>query len=58
VSYQRPVPFGDGICSRANIHVVEAGGLKHGPITHKGETLGYLIEGQLELAVETSVYTL
>ena len=38
--------------------MVEAGGHKHGPITHQGETLGYLIEGQIELTVETSIYTL
>jgi transcriptional regulator with XRE-family HTH domain len=58
VSYERLVPFGAGNLLEGNVHVIEPGGLKHDPITHQGETLGYVIEGQLELTVEASSYTL
>lgn len=58
VSYERLVPFGAGNLLEGNIHVIEAGGMKQDPITHQGETLGYVIEGQIELTVETSIYTL
>lgn len=58
VSYERLVPFGAGNLLEGNIHVVEPGGLKHDPITHQGETLGYVVEGQIELTVEATSYTL
>ncbi len=58
VSYERLVPFGAGNLLEGNIHVIEAGGAKHDPITHQGETLGYVIEGQLELTIEDTRYTL
>jgi transcriptional regulator with XRE-family HTH domain len=58
VSYERLVPFGAGNLLEGNIHVIEAGGLKIDPITHQGETLGYVIEGQIELTVESTSYLL
>ncbi|WOB06239.1 cupin domain-containing protein [Piscinibacter gummiphilus] len=58
VSYERLVPFGAGNLLEGNIHVVEPGGLKHDPITHQGETLGYVLDGQIELTVEATSYTL
>jgi transcriptional regulator with XRE-family HTH domain len=58
VSYERLVPFGAGNLLEGNIHVVEPDGAKHDPITHQGETLGYVIEGQLELTIENTLYTL
>jgi quercetin dioxygenase-like cupin family protein len=33
-------------------------GHKHDPITHQGETVGYVIEGQLELTIDTTAYVL
>jgi transcriptional regulator with XRE-family HTH domain len=58
VSYERLVPFGAGNLLEANIHVIEAGGSKVDPITHQGETLGYVVEGQLELTIEDTTYML
>jgi transcriptional regulator with XRE-family HTH domain len=58
VSYERLVPFGAGNLLEGNIHVVESGGAKIDPITHQGETLGYVIEGQLELTIEDTAYQL
>jgi len=58
VSYERLVPFGAGNLLECNIHVIEVDGAKQDPITHQGETVGYVIEGQLELTVETTLYKL
>jgi transcriptional regulator with XRE-family HTH domain len=58
VSYERLVPFAAGNLLECNIHVIEPGGSKSDPITHQGETVGYVIEGQLELTIETTAYNL
>lgn len=58
VSYERLVPFGAGNLLEGNVHVIEPDAKKHDPITHQGETLGYLLEGQLELTVEKTSFTL
>jgi len=58
VSYERLVPFAAGNLLEANIHRVEPGGEKIDSITHQGETVGYVIEGELEFAIEDTVYTL
>src|SRR4051794_26461103 len=58
VSYERLVPFAAGNLLECNIHVIEAGGSKSDRITHQGETVGYVIEGQLELTIETTAYNL
>jgi transcriptional regulator with XRE-family HTH domain len=58
ISYERLVPFGAGNLLECNIHVVEVDGAKQDPVTHQGETVGYVIEGQLELTVETTLYKL
>lgn len=58
VHYERLVPFGAGNLLEGNIHVVEPGGIKHDPITHQGETVGYVIQGSLELSIEGTTYTL
>jgi transcriptional regulator with XRE-family HTH domain len=58
VRYERLVPFGAGNLLEGNIHIVEPGGGKHDPITHQGETLGYVIHGNLELSIEGTLYLL
>ena len=58
VSYERLVPFGAGNLLEGNVHVVEPGGEKTDPITHQGESLGFVVEGQLELTIESTVYQL
>lgn len=58
VKYERLVPFGAGNLLECNVHIVEAGGSKNDPITHQGETIGYVLEGQLELTIDTTVYSL
>jgi transcriptional regulator with XRE-family HTH domain len=58
VKYERLVPFGAGNLLEGNIHVIEADGTKHDPITHQGETVGYVIQGHLELTIEGTQYML
>lgn len=58
IRYERLVPFGAGHLLEANIHVIEPGGAKLDQITHQGETLGFVVEGQLELTIETATYLL
>ena len=58
VKYERLVPFGAGNLLEGNIHVIEADGVKHDPITHQGETVGYVIKGRLELTIEGTKYVL
>lgn len=58
VQYERLVPFGAGNLLEGNIHVVAPGGMKNDPITHQGETVGFVIEGRLELTIEGTQYQL
>jgi len=58
VTYERLVPFGGGNLLEGNIHRIEPGAEKVDQITHQGETVGYLIEGELELTIEDTTYRL
>lgn len=58
ISYERMVSFGHGNLLEANIHVVEPGGGRIDRVTHQGETLGYVIEGSIELTIEETPYLL
>lgn len=58
VHYERLVPFGAGNLLEGNIHVIAPNGVKHDPITHQGETVGYVVQGQLELSIEGTTYLL
>ncbi|MCE4547300.1 MULTISPECIES: cupin domain-containing protein [unclassified Caballeronia] len=41
-----------------SIHVVEPGGSSDGKIEHKGEEIGYILQGDLELTIEDTTYFL
>jgi transcriptional regulator with XRE-family HTH domain len=58
VAYERLVPFAAGNLLECNIHVVAPAGHKQDLITHQGETVGYVIEGQIELTIDTAHYSL
>lgn len=58
VSYERMVSFGLGNLLEANIHIVEPGGGREDRVTHHGETIGYVLEGQIELTIEETSYLL
>lgn len=46
------VPFGDGRLLEGFVVVIEPGGHSGGQIQHKGEEVGYVLEGTLELTIE------
>lgn len=58
VRYERLVPFAAGNLLEGNIHRIDPGGSKEDLITHQGETVGYVIEGDLELTIEDTRYQL
>ena len=58
VTYERLVPFAAGNLLECNIHIVAPSGRKQDLITHQGETVGYVIEGQIELTIDTTSYAL
>jgi transcriptional regulator with XRE-family HTH domain len=58
VSLERLIPYHDGTLLQANIHIVGPGGSSDGQITHVGEEMGYLLEGQLELSVDGRKYSI
>jgi transcriptional regulator with XRE-family HTH domain len=58
ISYERMVSFARGNLLEANIHIVEPGGGREDRVTHEGETLGYVLEGQIELIIEKQAYLL
>lgn len=58
VALERLISTGRGMLLECNIHHVEAGGRTDGTISHEGEELGYVLEGQLELEVDGKKYRL
>lgn len=56
VSYERLVPLAAGNLLEANIHNVEPGGEKIDLITHQGEAVGILIDGEIELTIDGTTY--
>ena len=45
--------YGIGTAPKISVH---PGGEKDDPITHQGETLGYLLEGEIELDIDGTTY--
>jgi len=58
VTYERLVPLAAGHLLEGNIHIIQQGGEKIDTITHQGETLGYVLEGELELTIDDTTYHL
>jgi len=56
VTYERLVPLAAGNLLEANIHNVDPGGEKNDPITHQGEAVGYLLEGEIDLFIDGTTY--
>jgi transcriptional regulator with XRE-family HTH domain len=56
VFYERLVPLAAGNLLEANIHNIEPGGVKDDPITHQGEAVGYLLEGEIDLLIDGTTY--
>jgi transcriptional regulator with XRE-family HTH domain len=56
VTYERLVPLAAGNLLEANIHHVAPGGEKTDSITHQGETVGYLLEGEVDFVIDGTTY--
>jgi transcriptional regulator with XRE-family HTH domain len=52
------VPFGETHLLQAFIMIEEPGGQTQGILTHRGEEVGYVLEGELELTVNGNLYRL
>jgi transcriptional regulator with XRE-family HTH domain len=58
INLERISPFGDDQLLEANIHVIDPATDSGGEISHVGEEIGYVLEGELELKIEDRTYTL
>lgn len=51
-------PHGPENMLQGHIHIIAPGGGPEGTITHEGEELGYVLDGQIELSVDGDVFFL
>lgn len=58
INLERISPFGDDQLIEANIHVIDPGTDSGGEISHAGEEIGYVLEGELELIIEGRAHLL
>jgi transcriptional regulator with XRE-family HTH domain len=56
MTLERIIPQFRGMLLQANLLQIDPGGFSDGLIEHDGEEFGYVIEGELELAVSGSVH--
>lgn len=52
VQFERMIPHAEGRTLNANVHVVPPGCGSDGILRHRGEEVGYVLEGQIELVVD------
>jgi transcriptional regulator with XRE-family HTH domain len=55
---ERVVPHAPGVALQADIHLVGVGGASDGLISHAGEEVGYVLEGVVELIVDSRTWRL
>ena len=58
IRLERLVPHSEDTMIDGNIHIIEHGAWNGGEIKHKGQEVGYVIEGELTLAVGEKTYVL
>lgn len=58
ITLERLIPYAEDHLLQANLHIIEPGGRSDGTIAHRGEELGYVLEGELELTVDGQAYRL
>ncbi len=57
-SLERLVPVAEGRLLNGNVHVVPPGGGSNGTLVHRGEEVGFVITGFIELTVDCKVFLL
>lgn len=53
---ERLIPYAKGRQLNANLHVVPPGGGSAGVLSHDGEEVGFVIEGYIEISVDTETH--
>jgi mannose-6-phosphate isomerase-like protein (cupin superfamily) len=56
LTLERLIPYEQGRLLQGNIHNVAPNGGMNGPISHEGEEVGYVIEGQIELTIGSEIF--
>jgi transcriptional regulator with XRE-family HTH domain len=56
VQLERLIPYSREYLLQSNIHLIEPGGRTDGPISHAGEEIGYVLEGEIELTINGNRY--
>lgn len=52
------IPYESGRALEGTLMVIQPGGHSGGPLQHRGEEVGYVIEGELELVIEATTFRL
>jgi len=52
VQFERMIPHAEGRTLNANVHVVPPGSGSDGILRHRGEEVGFVLQGQIELVVD------
>ncbi|MBK5925885.1 cupin domain-containing protein [Rhodobaculum claviforme] len=58
VTLERVIPHAPDNALQCNIHIMERGGASDGQISHLGEEVGIILEGQVELRLDDEVHVL
>jgi transcriptional regulator with XRE-family HTH domain len=58
IGLERLIPYSHGHLLQGNIHHIAVGGRSDGDITHSGEEIGYVLDGEIELSVDGRRYRL
>lgn len=53
---ERLIPYAQGRQLNANLHVVPPGGGSAGALVHRGEEVGFVIEGYIEITVDGTAH--
>jgi transcriptional regulator with XRE-family HTH domain len=56
VQLERLIPYSREYLLQSNIHLIEPGGRTDGSISHAGEEIGYVLEGEIELTIDGNRY--
>lgn len=58
IRLERLVPYAKGHLIQGNIHIIAPGGSSDGTVSHRGEEVGYVLAGEIELIVGDETYHL
>lgn len=56
IALERLIPYDLDCLLQGNIHIIGPGGKSDGDFSHKGEEVGYVLEGKIEITVDGTAY--